>query len=101
MGIRAVDQNKEDQQFILDKTMFLALLAVIIGALLVIKSNWLVNTFGYVSFAEGSMRAWGGTRMLWKLIGIGIIIIAFLHISELLDGILLSIFSSTIGGLQQ
>ncbi len=80
--------------------MAFALIAIVVGVLLVLKSNWIVNNFGYIDGAERYLRVWGGTRLFWKLVGIGIIIIAFLQVGGLLEPFLLNFFGSIFGGLQ-
>ncbi len=74
-----------------------SLLAIIVGFLLVKYSNSIVNNFGYVDWAEKHLGTEGGTRLMWKLIGILFIVGALLVISGLMDIILISIFSPLMG----
>lgn len=76
---------------------FIALLAIVIGAFLVIKTEWFIENFGASSWAEEHMGTSGGTRLLYKLIGLGMILISFLGITGLLGGIILSIFGPLFG----
>jgi hypothetical protein len=76
----------------------LSLLTIIVGFLLVKYSNWLVNNFGYTDWAEQHLGSYGGTRLMWKLIGLLFIIGALLVISGQMNTILYSIFSPLIGG---
>lgn len=71
-----------------------ALLAIAVGAILVIKTEWFIQNFGTSSWAEEHMGTSGGTRLFYKLVGIAIILIAFLGVSGLLGDIILSTFGS-------
>lgn len=78
---------------------FFSFLAIIIGFLLMKYSNNIVNNFGYTNWAEKYLRTYGGTRLMWKLIGILFIIGALLTISGLMNNILYSIFAPMMGGI--
>ena len=69
-----------------------ASLAIAVGAILVIKTEWFIQNFGTSSWAEEHMGTSGGTRLFYKLVGIVIIIIAFLGISGLLGDMVLGFF---------
>lgn len=81
--------------------IFVGSIFVVIGALMVIKSEWLLENFGSISWAEEHLGAEGGSRLMYKLIGIAIILIGFMLITNLLGGIILSIFSPLFGGFKQ
>lgn len=81
--------------------IFLGFLMIVIGALLVMKANWIVQNFGYSEFAETKMRTLGGTRLMWKLIGIIVIIAGFFVVTDLYGDVLLWAFSPFLGGLRQ
>jgi hypothetical protein len=62
------------------------LLGVVIGVLIVWKSFALVQIFGQVSWAERHLRAGlGGTYFLYKLIGLGLIILSAMHMFGIWD----------------
>ncbi len=67
------------------------IIAVGIGFLVVWKADWFVNNLGHIAWAEEHLGSEGGTRLFYKLIGIGIIILAFLLMTGGLFGILSSI----------
>jgi len=69
-----------------------ASLAIAIGAILVIKTEWFIQNFGTSSWAEEHMGTSGGTRLFYKLVGIAIILISFLGISGLLGDMVLGFF---------
>ena len=66
---------------------------IILGMFLVIKSEWMLKIFGYNEWAESKFNVWGGSRTLYKFIGIIIIIAAIFYMTGWLQDILLSIFS--------
>jgi len=71
------------------------LVGVALGALMVIKTEWLVENFGTSSWAEEHLGTSGGTRLLYKLIGIAIIFIAMMGATGLLGGFVMG----TVGKL--
>ncbi len=77
-----------------------SILVILAGFALVKYSNWIVNNFGYIDSAEHWLGSYGGTRLMWKLIGLILIVGAFLVISGLMNNLLLSIFSPLMGGLK-
>ena len=74
----------------------LGIIIVGVGFLIVWKSDWLMDNFGRISWAEAKLGTEGGTRLLYKLIGIAIIIGAFLYMSGALGSIMRAIFGTTI-----
>ncbi len=75
---------------------FLGLLGVAVGVFLVIKTEWMVNNFGSIAWAEKYLGG-GGTRTFYKLLGIIIIIISFLALTGLLGKVVLAIFGPLFG----
>ncbi len=75
---------------------FLGIIIVGIGFLIVWKSDWIMENFGRIPWAEAKLGTEGGTRLLYKLIGIAIIIGSFLYMSGALQGIMRAIFGTTI-----
>lgn len=78
----------------------IGIICIGIGFLLVWKADWMMNNFGRIAWAEEKLGMEGGTRLLYKLIGITIIVFAFLYMSGILEGILSSIFKPTIETLE-
>ncbi|MBP6859329.1 MAG: hypothetical protein KBC69_01755 [Candidatus Magasanikbacteria bacterium] len=68
---------------------FVGLIMVLIGVLLVIKTEWFIQNFGNNAWAEEKLGTSGGTRLLYKLIGIAFIFFGFLAITNLLNNFLL------------
>ena len=73
-------------------------LGVLVGALIVVKSEWIIENFGSSSWAEEHMGTSGGSRLLYKLIGMVIILFSLLSMAGLMDNILLGIFGSLFTG---
>lgn len=67
-----------------------SLIGIVIGFLVIWKSEWIFEQFGSVDWAEINLS--GGTRFFWKLVGLGIIFVAFLTMSGIIEGILAAIF---------
>ena len=77
--------------------IIIGILGVILGAIIVIKSEWFLSTFGRVNWAERHLGAEGGTRLFYKLLGIAVIIISLLIMTGLIGGILTAIFGPLFG----
>lgn len=68
------------------------ILLVALGAALVIKAEWFYQNFGEIGWAQAHLGAEGGSRLMYKLIGLALVIIGFLVMTGLIGGILLSVF---------
>ncbi|MDD5040212.1 MAG: hypothetical protein PHY34_03605 [Patescibacteria group bacterium] len=75
---------------------FLGIIFIGVGFVIVWKADWIMNNFGRIAWAEEHLGSEGGTRIMWKFIGIIVIIFAFLYMSGALAGILRGIFGQTI-----
>lgn len=75
----------------------LAFIGVAVGALIVIKAEKLFNALGPVGWAEQHLGAEGGSRLFYKLVGLGIIFISFFYMSGILQSIGLAIFGRLFG----
>ncbi|MFA6552966.1 MAG: hypothetical protein WCT27_00905 [Patescibacteria group bacterium] len=75
---------------------FLGLLIIGVGFLITWKADWIMNNFGRIAWAEEHLGTEGGTRLLYKLIGISAIVLSFLYMSGILSSILRAIFSNSI-----
>lgn len=73
-------------------------LAILAGIVLVIKTEWFIQNFGSSAWAEAKLGTSGGTRLMYKLIGIALIFGAFLGTTGLLGKIILSFFGPLFGG---
>ncbi|HPD07971.1 hypothetical protein KBI31_01540 [Patescibacteria group bacterium] len=50
---------------------------VVLGAVIILKREWILNNFGRIDFFEEKLSAYGGTRMAYSLIGLIAIFIGF------------------------
>lgn len=77
---------------------FLGFVGIAVGFVLIWQSNWIVNNFGRIDWAEIHLGTEGGTRLFWKLIGLGVIFLAMLYMFGLVEGIIWWIFSPLFRG---
>jgi len=75
--------------------IFIGIIAVAAGMHLVIKTEWYLENFGTIEWAEQKFASSGGSRMFYKLIGIIIIMVGFLAATGMLGGF----FMGTVGRL--
>lgn len=68
---------------------------IVIGAHFVIKTEWYIRNFGQVAWAEQHLGLDGGTRLFYKLLGIGICILGIMVALNLFG----SFFLGTVGKL--
>lgn len=70
------------------------IIGIVIGFLIVWKTDWLVDNIGRIAWAEQHLASgFGGTRLFYKLIGIAVIILSFLLMAGVLKGILKAILA--------
>lgn len=62
---------------------------IAIGVLIILKTEWFVQNFGASAWAEEKFGTSGGTRLLYKLIGIAFIFFGALAVTNLLNNFLL------------
>ena len=74
----------------------ISLIIIAIGILVTIKSEKILNFFGYSDWAETKFRMWGGSRGMYKLFGIILILGGILYMTGMIESILLAIFAPTI-----
>ncbi len=68
---------------------FIGILLVGAGMLLILKTEWFIQNFGTNAWAEEHLGYNGGTRLMYKLIGLAFIFFGFLAITNLLNAFLL------------
>lgn len=74
-----------------------AFIGIAIGALLMIKTEWLIQNFGRSAWAEEKLGTSGGTRLMYKLIGVAIILLSFLLMTGELGNIAFAILGPLFG----
>ena len=77
--------------------IFLGILAIIAGVLIVIYTEWIVENFGTNEWAEQNMGTSGGSRLLYKLIGIAIIFLSMMAMTGMLGEIIIGTFGRLFG----
>ena len=73
--------------------IIIGLIMMVVGFLIVVKSEWMLNNFGRIGFFDQHLGAEGGTRLGYKLIGIFVIFVGFLVFTNMIGGFLLWVFS--------
>ncbi len=77
------------------------IIVIIIGTLMVIKSEAMLQAFGRVDWAEQHLGTSGGTRLFYKLCGLLIIVLSLMAMTGMLGNIILGIFGPLFGGVPQ
>jgi hypothetical protein len=81
--------------------IFFMILAIIVGAILIVKTEWFMENIGRIDWAEQHLGAEGGSRLMYKLIGFALIIISFLVFTGGIQAMITSIFGPLLGGLNR
>jgi len=68
----------------------ITLVLVLIGFLIIWKSEQVFEMFGTSNWAEEHLH--GGTRLFIKLIGLAIILLSFLYVTGIVESILVAVF---------
>jgi hypothetical protein len=66
----------------------------------VIKTETVLSWFGRIEFAEKYLGSDGGSRLFYKLLGLLVILVAFLAMSGILGALLRDVFGPLIGVFQ-
>lgn len=82
-------------------TFLLGFAAIGVGTILIIYTEWFIDNFGRSAWAEDKFGGEGGTRLLYKLIGLAMILLAFMTMTGITQSLILSIFGGLFDGLQQ
>jgi hypothetical protein len=69
--------------------IILGMIMIIIGAYMVIKTENMLNMFGRIGFFEKYLGVEGGSRLGYKIIGMGTIFIGALIMTGLINGFML------------
>ena len=68
--------------------ILVGLVILIIGAFIVIKSEFMLNAFGRIEFFERQLGSEGGSRIGYKLVGLVAIFIGILIMTNMINGFL-------------
>lgn len=69
------------------------IIIIVIGALMVLKAEWLLQNFGRMDFFEKYLGSDGGSRLGYKLVGIIAIFVGTLVMTNMIGGFLMWVFS--------
>lgn len=75
--------------------IILGLFVVAMGAVLILKTQWFVENFGTNAWAEEKFGYSGGTRLMYKMLGLIFIFVGFLLVTNMWQGFLMG----TVGRL--
>lgn len=78
-------------------TWFIGLLVIGLGMMMVIKTEWIHDFTGPIDFAERFLGTEGGTRLFIKILGVLLILGAFLGVTGLLGSMVNGIFGPLLG----
>jgi len=76
------------------------LIGIVFGFILVWKADWIVENIGRTNWAEEHLGVEGGSRIFYKLIGLGVIILGFLFMFGFMEDIVGAIFKPITTGLK-
>lgn len=74
----------------------IGLIGVVLGFVIVWKSEWFLTNFGRIPWAEEHLGLEGGTRLFYKLLGIVVILLSFMYMGGFVEGIILWIFAPSL-----
>jgi hypothetical protein len=75
----------------------IGLIAIVVGIILILKTEWFVENFGSIAWAEEHLGTEGGTRIMYKLIGLSMIILSVMGMTGLLGEIIIGTFGPLFG----
>jgi len=73
----------------------LGLISLLVGVVLILKTEWFVENFGRIGWAEEHLGFEGGSRLMYKIIGLIFIFFGMLLITNLMSDFLMA----TVGRL--
>lgn len=74
----------------------IGILVIVLGAFMDIKTNWFVENFGHSSWAEQYLGG-GGTRTMYKILGIVLIFGSLMAMTGILGKLILGVFGRLFG----
>ncbi len=77
--------------------IIIGIIGIVVGCIMVIKSEWFLSFFGRIDWAEIHLGAEGGTRLFYKLLGMATILISLLIMTGMIEGVLMAIFGPLFG----
>lgn len=77
--------------------IIIGIILIVIGALIIVYSNKMLEIFGRIPFFEKHLGTEGGSRLGYQVIGFLSVIVGLLVMTGSFEGIILSIFSPVTG----
>lgn len=68
--------------------LFIGLLMLVAGVGIILKTEWIIQNFGTNAWAEAKLGTEGGSRLLYKGIGLVLIFVGFMLMFGLFQGFL-------------
>ncbi len=68
--------------------ILIGLLIAGVGVILILKTEWFIQNFGSSAWAEEKFGSSGGTRIMYKFIGLALIFVGFLVMTNMIGGFL-------------
>lgn len=75
--------------------IIIGILMVALGTLLIFKAEWFYQNFGSIAWAENNLGTSGGSRLMYKLIGLVFIFVGMMVATNLFTSFLMA----TVGRL--
>lgn len=69
---------------------FIGALLAVVGTLMILKTEWFLENFGTISWAEEKLGTSGGSRLMYKFIGLALIFLGFLLLTNMMQGFLMA-----------
>jgi hypothetical protein len=67
--------------------IFWGLVAMAIGSVVIMKTEWLLRNLGRIEFFEAKLGTMGGSRFGYKLVGLLVIFAGILMVTNLVEGL--------------
>jgi hypothetical protein len=77
--------------------ILIGIILIVIGALIIIYSNKMLEIFGRIPFFEQHLGTEGGSRLGYQIIGFLGVIVGLLVMTGSFEGLILAIFSPVTG----
>lgn len=77
--------------------ILIGLAIVVVGFLIVWKTEWINQNFGSIAWAEAKFGGSGGSRLLYKFIGLVFIFVGFLAVTNLHKAFFVAVFGGLFG----
>lgn len=77
--------------------IIVGIIGIVIGSIMVIRSEWFLSFFGRINWAEIHLGSEGGTRVFYKLLGLLTIIISLMIMTGMIESLLFAMLGPLFG----